>query len=41
VITDGLEDRDDADDCWRIGNRGSTVGNGWAFERQLMRPAAR
>ena len=33
-----LETRDDADDRRRIGNRSSSVGNDWAFERQLLRP---
>jgi hypothetical protein len=33
-----LEAWDDADDRRRIGNRASSVGNDWAFERQLLRP---
>jgi hypothetical protein len=33
-----LEAWDDADDRRRIGNRSSSVGNDWAFERQLLRP---
>ena len=33
-----LEAWDDADDRRRIGNRASSVGNDWAFERALLRP---
>jgi hypothetical protein len=33
-----LEAWDDADDRRRIGKRSSSVGNDWAFERQLLRP---
>jgi transposase len=33
-----LESWDDADDRRRIGNRASSVGNDWAFERALLRP---
>ncbi|HUB37506.1 MAG TPA: IS21 family transposase [Streptosporangiaceae bacterium] len=33
-----LEAWDDADDRRRIGNRSSSVGNDWAFERRLLRP---
>jgi len=33
-----LENWDDADDRRRIGNRTSSVGNDWAFERALLRP---
>jgi hypothetical protein len=33
-----LESWDDADDRRRIGNRASSVGHDWAFERQLLRP---
>jgi transposase len=33
-----LEAWDDADDRRRIGNRASSVGHDWAFERQLLRP---
>ncbi|HSS56028.1 MAG TPA: IS21 family transposase [Gaiellales bacterium] len=33
-----LEAWDDADDRRRIGNRADSVGTGWAFERELLRP---
>jgi transposase len=33
-----LEQWDDADDRRRVGNRASSVGHDWAFERQLLRP---
>jgi hypothetical protein len=33
-----LESWDDADDRRRIGNRASSVGDDWAFERALLRP---
>jgi transposase len=33
-----LEAWDDADDRRRIGNRASSVGHDWAFERPLLRP---
>jgi transposase len=33
-----IESWDDADDRRRIGNRFSSVGNDWAFERALLRP---
>jgi transposase len=33
-----LEAWDDADDRRRIGNRASSVGHDWAFERELLRP---
>ena len=33
-----LESWDDSDDRRRIGNRSSSVGQDWAFERQLLRP---
>jgi transposase len=37
-LTALLESWDDADDRRRIGNRASSVGRDWAFERQLLRP---
>ena len=33
-----LEAGDDADDARRIGNRTSSVGHDWAFEKTLLRP---
>jgi hypothetical protein len=33
-----LEQLDDTDDRRRIGNRASSVGHDWAFERALLRP---
>lgn len=36
-----LEAADDADDHRRIGNRSTTVGNDWAFEKTLLHPLPR
>jgi hypothetical protein len=33
-----LEAADDADDARRVGNRSTTVGQDWAFEKTLLRP---
>ena len=33
-----LEAADDADDARRIGNRATSVGHDWAFEKTLLRP---
>jgi hypothetical protein len=33
-----LESADDADDARRIGNRATSVGHDWAFEKTLLRP---